>query len=270
MTPTSTIETITPSMARKMLEKNTMNRPVNNDNLDALAKEMVRKNFYLTGESIKIAKDGTLLDGQHRLMAIVKSGLAVKMFIIRGLENDSFKYMDTGRTRQASDVLAIEGVKNATKIAAMVKFVVNFKRGHYSASSAGKTRGKFKLTNADVSEFVAKHKRSLEDSYGFGFAKGRRLISGVVVASLHYIFKAINEREADIFINQLVEGTGLTKESPIFMCREKFILDNRSKRKMPPKEKLALICKAWNLFRTNKKVTILKWDMNKEAFPMPK
>ena len=116
----TTIENITPTIAGKMLERNTRNRPVNETNLAALAKEISNRNFALTGESIKFSKDGTLLDGQHRVMAIMKAGVAIKTIVIRGLENDSFKYMDTGRTRQASDVLAIEGFKNSTRLAAMV------------------------------------------------------------------------------------------------------------------------------------------------------
>jgi hypothetical protein len=267
MTPTAKLVHITPTMARKYLDKNTMNRPLNQQNLEALAKEMSHNNFHVTGESIKVAKDGTLLDGQHRLQAIVFSGKAVKMFLIEGLEKDAFKYMDTGRTRQASDVLAIEGVTNATKIAGMVKFIINFNKGYYS--DAAQSKAKYRTTNAQVSEFVEKHAKQLADSYDFGFGKGKRLISGSLIAALHFIFKKNDERTADIFIEKLVTGAELTSGNPIHQLRERFVHDQRSTRKMPSRERIALICKAWNLVRTKKTVVKLHWDIKRDPFPKP-
>lgn len=265
--PSARLVTITPTMARKFLEKNTMNRPLNQQNLDALIKEINYNNFYVTGESIKIATDGTLLDGQHRLEAILHSGKAVKMFLMEGLEKDSFKYMDTGRSRQASDVLAIEGVANASKIAGMVKFIINFKNGFYS--DAAQNMSKYRITNSKISDFTNKHLKSLQDSYDFGFGKGKRLISGGIIASLHYIFKGIDEKKADDFINKLVTGTELTSGTPIHQLRERFISDQRSTRKMPSRERIALICKAWNLVRQNKKVNSLRWEIKRDPFPKP-
>lgn len=87
---------------------------------------------------------------------------------------------------------------------------------------------------------------------------------------MHYTLKALDEKKADDFINKLVEGTYLTKEHPITILRERFILDSRYKRKMPSKERVALIIKAWNLFRENKKISILRWDDGRETFPIAK
>lgn len=268
-TPSSVLMTITPHQARLWLEKNTMNRPYNTDNLNTLIKEMSKKNFYITGESIKIADDGTLLDGQYRLRAIVETGTAVKMFVTQGLPKEAFKYIDTGRVRQASDVLAIEGIKNPSKIAAIVKFVIRFKKGEFLNIAHKKAKGSKKITNAEVSEFTNKYLKSLQDSYGFGFGKGRRLISGVYVSGLHYIFKDLDEKYADDFINKFVTGDELKAGSPIHQLRERFVMDAKLKRKMKNIERLALVCKAWNLYRQNKTVVILRWDYGKDQFPKP-
>lgn len=268
MSVTTQIETITPSKAVSMLEKNLMNRPMNERNLNSLVEALKNGTFNFTGESIKFSKEDILLDGQHRLAAIVKSGIPVKTIIIRGLEPESFKYMDIGRQRLASDVLSIEGVKNAARIAGITKFVSAFSKGNYNKNK-WKQKGAG-LTNAMVSEFVSKNIESLNDSYEFGFCKGKRLISGQTIAGMHYVLKQINESQADDFINKLVEGTNLTKQSPITMLREKFINDTRAKRKMGQTEKIALIVKAWNLYREDKKVSILKWDADREEFPKAK
>lgn len=268
-TPTSAVMVISPKQARLWLEKNTMNRPINEGNLSFLTSEIQRNNFHITGESIKIAEDGTLLDGQHRLMAIVKSGMAVKMFVIQGLPKDSFKYMDTGRTRQASDVLAIEGIKNSSKMAALAKFVMSFSKNKFDNVYNKHDQKRSKITNADVSDFVNKNHESLLDSYEYGFGHKKKLISGGYIAGLHYIFKKINRAQADAFINDIVVGENLSKSSPAFILREKFITDSRNKRKMSNVEKLALVCKAWNLYRQNKTVVSLRWDKAKDQFPKP-
>lgn len=262
------LELVTPDLAKSMLEKNVSNRPINNPNVDQLVAEIGRGNFHQTGESIKFAKDGSLLDGQHRLLAIIKSQTPVELLVVRGLDNESFKYMDTGRVRMASDVLAIEGIENSAKLAAMINFIIGYDRGVYGGSHRRK-RGSGKITNAMVVEYAQKHLTSLKDSYGFGWGKGKHLIGGTMIASLHYIFKQIHEGNADDFINKLVDGTNLTKGSPIFLLRERFIHDSKNKRKMQPAEKVGLICKAWNLYRKGEPVKVLRWDMGKEAFPKP-
>jgi hypothetical protein len=270
MTPNARVETITPNMARQLLEKNSMNRPFNQNNLDALKKEINNNNYFLTGESIKIAKDGTLLDGQHRLRAILETGKAVKIFVIRDLETEAFKYMDTGRPRQAGDVLAIEGIKNPMKIASIAKFIIGYNKDKTfnSAIRGNADKGSRRITNADVSDFVNKNLNSLVDSYEFGYGKGRKLIQGKLVASMHYVLKKIDPMQADGFIEALVTGTGLIKGHPIHQLRDIFIHDNRSTKKLPTRAKVHLIIRAWNLVRTKKTVSNLKYD-KRDPFPKP-
>lgn len=104
-----------------------------------------------------------------------------------------------------------------------------------------------------ISDFALKHKKSLDDSYGFGYGKGnsagKKLINGTLAAGMHYCLKSLSEAEADDFFNRLLEGAGLTKTSPIFQLRERFVHDGLNKKRMSTTEKVALIIKAWNAFR---------------------
>lgn len=270
MQPTAQFETVTPMMAKRWLESNTNNRPVNEYNLDLVVMEMNRQNFHITGESIKFAEDGSLLDGQHRLLAIVKSGQSVKMLIVRGLEKAAFKYIDTGRKRNAGDVLGIEGVKNPSQIASIVKFVISFNRGQYSAATYRITaRKSTRITNADISEFFNKNKADVYDSYPYGFNRYNKVIQGTTLAAFHFLFKKINDVQADDFCHKVATGDELAKDSPILLLRQRLLADIRATRKMQPVEKIAILCKSWNLYRAGKKVSILKWDSIKEPFPKP-
>lgn len=269
MNQTIQFETITPDVAKQLLEKNTCNRSVNEDNLNSIIADMKKGNFHLTGESIKIAKDGTLLDGQHRLMALVKAGITIKIPVVRGLENDAFKWMDIGRKRQASDVLQIEGYKNATRIAAMSKFIINFKRNKFFTVAGSQNRSSHRITNNDISEFCLKHSETLYESYPYGFNKFNKLLPGVTLASMHFILRGIDEGMADDFCHKISNGHDIASDSPIYLLRQMLTADLRSRKKSPAIYRLAIICKAWNIYRSKKKVQILKWDSIKEPFPKP-
>lgn len=126
--PTAKLETITPGDAQLFLLKNTGNRPLNDAHVQYLIQQMRSGQYKMTGESIKFAKTGRLIDGQHTLTAVLKSGVTIKKFVTRGLEEESFEYMDIGRNRTASDVLGVHGISNPAAMAAIAKFIINFER----------------------------------------------------------------------------------------------------------------------------------------------
>lgn len=264
-------ETITPMLAKSWLQKNEINRKINEPHVTQLVREMKAGNFRVNGDTIKFGKDGRLLDGQHRLTAVVKSGVTIKSYVLRNLSNDSFKFIDIGRNRTAGDVLSIEGITNATTMAAMAKFIISYRSGAYAqAIGISSNRGAKKVTNFDVSEFISNHKKSMVESYEFGNnRRANLLVTSTVISSLHYIFKKLDHEKANEFCQSFSDGVNLAKTSPIYALRERFIVNERKKYKMPNYEKVALIIKAWNAFRSNKPTKSITFDKVKENFPKP-
>ena len=70
----TSIVTITPEEAAKMLETNQRNRNVSKNAVAAMARDMTAGHWRLNGEAIRIDGDGNLIDGQHRFSACVMSG----------------------------------------------------------------------------------------------------------------------------------------------------------------------------------------------------
>jgi hypothetical protein len=64
-------------------------------------------NWKLTHQGIAFNCDGTLLDGQHRLAAIVKSGKDIQMLVARGVETENQVAMDDHAKRSAGDALSL-------------------------------------------------------------------------------------------------------------------------------------------------------------------
>ena len=106
---------ITPAIAALMLQKNEGNRRVRKDVVDKYANEMLNGRWMEnTGETIKIAKDGTLVDGQHRLLALMQSGVQLNMHVCTDMDKEVFHKIDQGAVRNGGDIFQIAGIKSLT------------------------------------------------------------------------------------------------------------------------------------------------------------
>lgn len=108
---------MSPELATHLLEKNDDNRPISMQHVKMLAGAMKRGEWKLTHQPIAIAPSGRLLDGQHRLWAVVESGVTIDCVVIRDVPEDTFDCIDIGKRRSISDVLggdkAMIGVSTA-------------------------------------------------------------------------------------------------------------------------------------------------------------
>lgn len=88
-----------------------------------IASDMACGRWLLTPQTVSVASDGTLLDGQHRLMAVVQSGQAVQMMLATDCPPECFAAIDTGQSRTPGDILKIEGVSNHHLVASIIRLV---------------------------------------------------------------------------------------------------------------------------------------------------
>src|SRR5438105_15259463 len=125
------IMTITPQLAQEWLDRGGTNRKITHRRIEAMTAAIQRGEWQLTGEAIKLDADGRVRDGQNRLHAIVEAGIPVRSVVAHGVSEDAFDVLDTGRSRNAADVLHIHGFpsQNALAVAARgLIFVERFGR----------------------------------------------------------------------------------------------------------------------------------------------
>lgn len=122
------VERITPQMALEYLKANIGNyRKLSKARVALYAKDMTDGRWVLNGETITFAENGTLLNGQHRLAAIVQSGKTVDIAVIRGVADDIRLY-DVGGNRTAGQLVKAEGVDvNSSTLAAGNIIASNFR-----------------------------------------------------------------------------------------------------------------------------------------------
>jgi hypothetical protein len=115
-------ETVTPQQAADWLRiHNRGNRVVYPSRVAALAKEMVQGTFKLTHQGIAFDKTARLIDGQHRLLAIVKANVPVTLAVTRGAGTDIYLAIDQGRAKSTADIFGLD-----KKVAQVVRLAAHY------------------------------------------------------------------------------------------------------------------------------------------------
>lgn len=260
---------ITPEIAAAMLERNTHNRPIKKRVLRQYTKAMIDGEWNQNGQIIGFNKSGELVDGQHRLMAVVKSGVSIPAVVVVGLSDSAQETMDVGAKRSFSDMLALRGEVNANTLAAAVRMIWAFDElgtphvgGSNDQPSAQKLFKKLDET-PQIRDVVRKMKRSDFNTPFF---------SASVTAAFYVIFCRTNDEEdvSDFFF-KLATGAGLEAGSPIHMLRERLLADRTSGgAKLPTLTRYALLVKAFNAYVLGVRIGSLRWRQGgakPEAFP---
>lgn len=123
--PYSTYEDIGPELAMAYLERNVNNRALRQGKVDRISKSILRGRWKVTHQGIGFDVDGNLIDGQHRLWAIVEAGATVRMMVTRGLAPDANEGIDDVTNRQASDILHYRGIDAKPIEAAMAAIIAH-------------------------------------------------------------------------------------------------------------------------------------------------
>ena len=103
---------INPAMAEHYLSKNLANRNVSQRLVDMYAHDMDSNNWELNHQGIAFYDDGSIADGQHRLLAIIKARKTIQMMVTSGLKKPSAVTIDIGRKRSMSDGIKIGGLSD--------------------------------------------------------------------------------------------------------------------------------------------------------------
>lgn len=244
---------VTPQLASEWLKLNMTNRPLRDRNINDYATLMLRGLWSQTSpETIKFNTKGILLDGQHRLAAIVKSGISIDMLIHRNIPDDNFKVIDMGAKRSVGDILYITGVDNSMLVSTIItKYLLNIQSfGNKNVTIT--THGKMKVAAEDVlKEYNSRVEfwdMIIAASFKFKKAFGKFLSPSLAAAWFAMVYD-ISANDAKYFFEQLTTGVGVTNaKHPISLLRVMF-MNADSNRLFTENYKYAIFVKAWNSFR---------------------
>jgi hypothetical protein len=271
---TTAVEVIPPAMASQLVDTMVHKRPVRNVKRDAYARDMA-SGLWKVGPPLMIDRDGHLLDGQHRLQAVLKTGVPVTFLVIRGLDPDTFHVLDQGAKRNIGDVLRMRGEQRFAELQAAL--VTKWRwdkvkdRPDRRMPSGG---GSIGYPTVDEALALLERLPTMRASVERGTAVGRAVhFSRGITSWLHYEFSQLDADDAELFFDKLASGTGLDEDSPIRVARNQLLnAATPSPELRDTERRAAWVVKAWNAYRRGAPTSLLKWSpggRSPEPFPVP-
>lgn len=101
----SEVVLVTPKLAKEWLVKNDGNRNVVQSKVEKYAAMMAAGEWRPNNQGIGFGPNNKLLDGQHRLMAVVRANKSVRMLVVRGLDEQARWTVDAGCKRTIGHVI---------------------------------------------------------------------------------------------------------------------------------------------------------------------
>lgn len=259
---------LSPEMASKLLVNNTNNRNLSAGRVTRYTNDIINNRWVEdTGELIKIDTDGGVVDGQHRLTAIIKANKGIYIHIATNVNKNVFDVIDSGKSRSSSDVLKIAGVINASKIAAFIQSYNLFLNTKYRYESAN-------IENSMTSKMILKYYNEkrvfidevIKNATG-AYLQFQKVWTYGDVALFYGLFTTVDKRLGHEFIRELCQGIDVTNDT-IILLRNRLIADKvNPTNKMVSNHRRALIIKAWNSFYLGKSLKVLKFNAEVEEFP---
>lgn len=264
------------TLAKKLLASNAENnRNIRPGKVEQYTRDMLAGSWPVTGETIKVDTNGVLIDGQHRLTAIINAAsmrpsITVPTLIAYNVDPGVMPVLDTGLPRGLHDLVSItHGTRQSHLIAAIVRRTLQWEQGNRMGSS-GRAGGVPTHTEClirlekDVEGFVAAAARGRDIQMA-------RLAPGAPSGTAFYLFRQIDADRAHLFFDFLISGANLDPASPILTLRNRLVRADRLK----AFEFIALYVRTWNAWRDGRKldqvmVNTSGGKLSNQTFPLPK
>jgi hypothetical protein len=253
---TADLVTITPTKAAELLTYNRDNRNVRQSVVDRYAADMALDRWHEGTSAIVTSRDGRLLDGQHRLLACVKSGCAFDTVFVQNVDPAARDGIDQGLRRTMGDALAWHGEPGGTKdLAAAVRASWVWAQDPDNPFSQ-RSRG----MSFDEGIMWLKHNPGLRaaSTDAAAVVKAVRMPRSIVAAVLHRI-RLVDVDAANMLETQVREGTNLDKGDPALALRRWAMATCVPGRRTDIPYVHAAWLQAWNAFIAGRPLQIIRW-----------
>jgi hypothetical protein len=209
---TLSIETVTPDKALEYLATAGKNRRVSGPQVNKWAKAMRAGQWRLTGDPIRFDVTGALIDGQHRLTAVINSGIPIEVVVARNCALDVFPVLDEGKRRSGADVLSIMGdVDQVQATAAALKIIKAYALSYRAQTPLLTSMAAGRLANWEIGPWYEEHS-GISDWISIGIRVHRRVeasSSASAISAALYLGSLLHFARTLEFAEALASGEGL-------------------------------------------------------------
>jgi len=263
----TSIEKITPQIAKKMLESCSHNRKPDMGLVSVYAKDMVEGRWKTTSQGISIDWNNCMHNGQHRLLAVVKSGRTLMFSVTRNEDPENFKHFDTHRSRTSGIVFALAEIPNASRISAIVKADIIFRQTGYNNHQSNVTAGVSASMLLELYNKRPEYYQNICTKASSWYKTGGKLLAITTIAAFYMRMCKADEEKGNEFFDKLSTGLNLSgTQDPIYVLRQKLVSNVTSTKKYSAKFLNAFVIKAWNLFVAGKFCKAISFS-DTEKFP---
>lgn len=253
---------VSPEEARLWLDtKNSRNRPVSENAVAKYTQQIKEGNWLDNGQAIIFGESGQLLNGQHRLMAIIRANKTVPMTITWGVPDKAFDTIDDANSRSLADVLHIKGESSSGLLSAGVRFLWIYTRGEIERRDLRKG---VIATKQRLEETLDKNRKITTSVKFYSTLKqrpGGLLIPAGMAIGLHYLFSLVHEKKADEFFAMFQSGFDLCEGHPIALLRARLISGQKeASSKLTPPAMYFYVVSTWNAYVKDEKLKRLQYN----------
>lgn len=253
----SEVVKLTPELATYFLSNNRTNRPISKSTIERYVRAIYRGEWKLNGEPIIILEHGGLGDGQHRCIAVQKTGIAIDTVVIYGIDPKAFPTFDGGKPRNSADTLSIKGEVNTRVLSSAA-------REYLTCKLEG--RDAYCITTVQIEKCIEDHPHLRYWAQKYCGARNMKLFPSYICGYLTIASERYGFEKMDLFFDQISTGKNLSDGDPALILRERFM--NQSKvNRIGTSHIRAFMVKTINAHVQGKKLTFLRFV---ESETMPK
>lgn len=253
MNETVDIVEVSPAMAKEWLSKKAeVQRKLSEPAYLRHARAMAEDRFLLSNDAIVFDTSGALINGQHRLRAIIATGRAQRFIVGRGFDPKSFMIMDRQHFRRAAQFIER---KYSNTVSGAAYYALSHTKGY-----APKPPQHMALDPDEVMQFYWDN----EEELGYAaelihLSKAHLLGKAAYLAFLLWYYstqEGLGAELAEEPFQLLGSGVDLSETSPLLALRNRLLV---SKMKLTADEHMALQAIAVKAHFEGRSMKLLRW-----------
>jgi hypothetical protein len=222
---------VTPELARLLMTHNVSNRTVKKANLQKIKLDLEGGAWKPNGQTVVISVGGELNDGQHRLRAIIETGVSAYILVTFGWPRQSRLTLDIGTKRSIGDALTIDGHHHASELGAVARKLWSLEK-HGRIFETNENNASNQVSSATLQGYIDSTKLADELSEALRSVPQAVKIRAVAKRSDFYLLAILlrrkNPDQATVFLKSLITGELLSNDNPIYRFREYAIKNRRT------------------------------------------
>ena len=247
---------ITPAKATEMLASNINNRALRPTVVEKYKRDLIDDKWIFGTSMLIFSASGVLLDGQHRLKAIIEANKSAKMIVVTGVSEEALKVIDSGVGRTVADMFKLLGVGYSSNIGGIITRFDGLCKERYNAP------GSKRITHQEYWAKYMEHKDWYDEAAKVSSiwnSKNRLFPSCLLGAIYLYLIKEKHYPENNVksFIDQLCDVVP-TQNETISNVRRVLMNARILGQKLPEAHLLVYIIRTWNAYIKNKIIKVFK------------